>query len=81
LWWRNSIQQRERLFRSFIQKRKIWSNESLGLGSKSKSTRKSIFPEENILPLQESGQLNLIDLPQNGSILENSSLGFDILID
>lgn len=41
---------------------------------------KASFLKENIQPIQESGQLKMIGLPQNGtSKLENSPLGFDIL--
>ena len=59
---------------------KFWSNANHWDWAVNPNPReKASFLKENILPLQESGQLNLIDLPQNGSILENSPLGFDIL--
>src|SRR5690606_8982810 len=37
------------------------------------------FLSENILPLQESGQLNFIEVPAAGNILTDSPMGFDIL--
>lgn len=59
---------------------KFWSNESHWDWAINPNQReKASFLQENILPLKESGQLNMIDLPTNGSVLENSSLGFDIL--
>ncbi|GLB52943.1 MBL fold metallo-hydrolase [Neptunitalea chrysea] len=39
---------------------------------------KASFLKENILPMEESGQLNFITNP-TGDFLENSELGFDIL--
>ena len=39
---------------------------------------KASFLKENILPIQESGQLNFIDVPKT-DYLENSPLGFGIL--
>jgi glyoxylase-like metal-dependent hydrolase (beta-lactamase superfamily II) len=38
---------------------------------------KASFLKENITPMQESGQLKFVDLPDN-DILKNSALGFDI---
>lgn len=38
---------------------------------------KASFLKENILPIQESGQLKFIDIPED-SLLKNSPLGFDI---
>jgi glyoxylase-like metal-dependent hydrolase (beta-lactamase superfamily II) len=38
---------------------------------------KASFLKENILPMEESGQLNFIDLPKGDTLL-NSALGFDV---
>lgn len=40
---------------------------------------KASFLTENMLPLQESGRLNFIDLPLNNSFLETTPLGFGVL--
>jgi hypothetical protein len=48
----------------------------LGMGYKTKSKRKASFLSENILPMQESGQLNFIK--RRWDFLEQSELGFGI---
>ena len=47
------------------------------MGNKAQSKRKSLFLSENILPIQESGQLKFVSLCEKMS-LENSELGFGI---
>jgi glyoxylase-like metal-dependent hydrolase (beta-lactamase superfamily II) len=57
---------------------KFWSNESHWNWATNPNPReKASFLKENISPIQESGQLNFIDLPKT-NLLQNSSLGFDI---
>lgn len=58
---------------------KFWSNENhWKWATEPNSREKASFLKENILPIQESGQLNFIKRPENG-ILTNSPLGFDVL--
>lgn len=57
---------------------KFWSNESHWNWAANPNAReKASFLKENINPIQESGQLNFIDLPKT-NVLQNSLLGFDI---
>ena len=57
---------------------KFWSNESHWNWAENPNAReKASFLKENINPIQESGQLNFIDLPKT-NVLQNSPLGFDI---
>ena len=57
---------------------KFWSNESHWNWAANPNAReKASFLKENINPIQESGQLNFIDLPKK-NVLQNSPLGFDI---
>lgn len=59
---------------------KFWSNaEHWDWAINPNPREKASFLKENILPMQESGQLNFIDVPTIGNRLENSPLGFDIL--
>lgn len=56
-----------------------WSNEDHWQWATNPNVReKASFLKENIMPIQESGQLNFINVPGAG-YLENSSLGFGIL--
>jgi glyoxylase-like metal-dependent hydrolase (beta-lactamase superfamily II) len=58
---------------------KFWTNkEHWQWATKPNAREKASFLKENILPLQESGQLNFIQTP-NGVLKEPSELGFDIL--
>ncbi|MGB1003397.1 MAG: MBL fold metallo-hydrolase [Salibacteraceae bacterium] len=58
---------------------KFWSNERHWKWATEPNNReKASFLKENILPIQESGQLNFINRPDSG-FLNNSDLGFDIL--
>lgn len=58
---------------------KFWSNERHWKWATEPNRREQAsFLSENILPIQESGQLNFIDRPESG-FLNNSELGFDIL--
>jgi glyoxylase-like metal-dependent hydrolase (beta-lactamase superfamily II) len=57
---------------------KFWSNEShWEWATKPNAREKASFLQENILPMQESGQLNFISRPE-GDALEKSELGFAI---
>ncbi len=57
---------------------KFWSNESHWNWAINPNAReKASFLKENINPIEESGQLNFIDLPKT-NLLQNSPLGFDI---
>ena len=56
----------------------FWSNEDHWKWATQPNNReKASFLKENILPMQESGQLKFTSLPQN-ALLQNSELGFDI---
>lgn len=58
---------------------KFWSNKRHWKWATEPNAReKASFLKENIMPIQESGQLSFIDRPENG-FLNNSELGFDIL--
>ena len=57
---------------------KFWSNENhWEWATKPNPREKASFLSENILPMQESGQLNFIKRPE-GDFLEQSELGFGI---
>ena len=57
---------------------KFWSNDNhWEWATKPNAREKASFLTENILPMQESGQLQFITRPQ-GDFLENSELGFGI---
>lgn len=57
----------------------FWSNKDHWQWATNPNNReKASFLKENILPMEESGQLKFTSLP-NSEILKNSELGFDIL--
>jgi len=57
---------------------RFWSNEDHWKWATEPNRRESAsFLKENILPMQDSGQLNFTALPK-GDFLKNSALGFDI---
>ncbi|WP_299776541.1 MBL fold metallo-hydrolase [uncultured Formosa sp.] len=57
----------------------FWSNEDHWLWATQPNVReKASFFKENIIPIQESGQLKFTALPKQ-DLLKNSELGFDIL--
>jgi len=57
---------------------KFWSNENHWKWATEPNPReKASFLKENIHPIENSGQLNFIDIPKN-KYLQNSDLGFDI---
>ncbi|RNL94017.1 MBL fold metallo-hydrolase [Sinomicrobium pectinilyticum] len=60
---------------------RFWSNKAHWKWATEPNAReKASFLKENILPLEESGQLSFIPVPEKGSrYLKNSALGFDIL--
>ena len=56
----------------------FWSNEDHWMWATQPNNReKASFLKENILPMQESGQLKFTSLPEL-DVLKNSELGFDI---
>lgn len=58
---------------------RFWSNSDHWLWATQPNRReKASFLEENILPMEASGQLNFVSLPNSGNILEDSELGFGI---
>ncbi len=58
---------------------KFWSNKNHWQWAIEPNAReKASFLKENINPIQESGQLNFIQLTEN-NLIKNSPLGFDIL--
>jgi len=57
---------------------KFWTNDNhWEWATKPNPREKASFLTENILPMQESGQLNFINRPES-DLLKNSELGFDI---
>lgn len=69
--------------RSFLQpafkNAKFWSNQDhWNWATKPNVREKASFLSENIMPIEESGQLNHIDF-KGKEIIHNSPLGFDIL--
>ena len=60
---------------------KFWSNsDHWEWATKPNDREKASFLKENILPIQESGQLNFVSLPKdNSNSIQNLELGFDIL--
>ncbi|WP_299393786.1 MBL fold metallo-hydrolase [uncultured Gelidibacter sp.] len=55
-----------------------WSNkEHWSWATQPNNREKASFLKENILPMEESGQLRFTELPEN-RLLKNSDLGFDI---
>ncbi len=59
---------------------KFWSNKDHWKWATDPNPReKASFLKENITPIEESGQLNYIPLPDKNGFLKNSELGFDIL--
>ncbi len=56
----------------------FWSNEDhWNWATKPNKREKASFLKENILPIQESGQLKFTALPEN-DLITNSKLGFDV---
>lgn len=56
----------------------FWSNKNHWEWAVNPNAReKASFLKENILPIEESGQLKFLDVP-NTNILQNSTLGFDV---
>lgn len=72
--WNNSKTGYEIAFKNA----KYWSNEShWEWATKPNAREKASFLHENIIPIQESGQLHFITTPE-GDFLEKSELGFSI---
>ena len=56
----------------------FWSNENhWEWAAKPNKREKASFLTENIIPMEESGHLKFVDLP-NDKVLKNSKLGFDV---
>ncbi|MBU3820592.1 MBL fold metallo-hydrolase [Flavobacteriaceae bacterium XHP0103] len=65
-------------YQSVFKNARYWSNKShWDWATKPNKREKASFLKENILPIQESGQLNFTALPQD-DMIKNSELGFDI---
>jgi hypothetical protein len=65
-----------------LKNAKFWTNETTGNGQQNQTLEKASFLSENILPMQESGQLHFIkDLKT--IFLKKSELGleFSLLMD
>lgn len=59
---------------------RFWSNKAHWDWAVNPNPReKASFLKENILPIEESGQLNFIDLPDRGNYLSDSPLPFDVI--
>lgn len=59
---------------------KYWSNRPHWEWAVQPNPReKASFLKENFMPIQESGQLHFIEVPEKGNLLKDSPLGFDIL--
>lgn len=59
---------------------KFWSNERHWRWATEPNAReKASFLKENILPLQESGQLNFVNVPEDKDGVFKTDLGFDVL--
>ncbi|RYG33347.1 MAG: MBL fold metallo-hydrolase [Chitinophagaceae bacterium] len=59
---------------------KYWTNENhWNWGMAPNPREKASFLPENLAPMQQSGQLNFVPLP-NGDLITNSALGFDIFL-
>ncbi|MDG3582971.1 MBL fold metallo-hydrolase [Galbibacter pacificus] len=58
---------------------RFWSNKDhWEWATKPNDREKASFLKENIFPIQESGQLSFLPVPDNG-FLKNAELGFDVL--
>lgn len=65
-------------YESAFKNAHFWSNKDhWQWATKPNRREKASFLKENILPIEESGQLKFIALPEN-DMLKNSNLGFDI---
>jgi len=59
---------------------KFWSNDKhWNWATKPNAREKASFLKENILPIQESGQLHFVDTPNKGSVGYHKNLDFDVL--
>ncbi|MEN8188069.1 MAG: MBL fold metallo-hydrolase [Bacteroidota bacterium] len=58
---------------------KFWTNKNhWEWATKPNPREKASFLKENLLPIEESGQLNFLPIPENG-FLKDTELGFDVL--
>lgn len=58
---------------------RFWSNNDHWQWATQPNNReKASFLKENIIPMQESGQLHFVDLPSENNILKDSEMGFEI---
>ena len=63
-----------------LKNAKFWTNAAhWEWATKPNNREKASFLKENLLPMEESGQLNFIQRNSDSSFLENCELGFDIL--
>jgi glyoxylase-like metal-dependent hydrolase (beta-lactamase superfamily II) len=62
-------------------KAKVWSNQRHWKWATEPNRReRASFLSENILPIQESGQLNYVNVPQDTDGVFSTELGFDVLV-
>ncbi|WP_392437431.1 MBL fold metallo-hydrolase [Cruoricaptor ignavus] len=67
-------------YRPAFKNAKFWSNEAhWQWATKPNPRERASFLPENILPMQESGQLNFVPLPKDGNKVSASELKMDIL--
>lgn len=65
-------------YESAFKNAHFWSNKNHWEWATNPNAReKASFLKENILPIEESGRLKFIDVPNN-DLLQNSDLGFDV---
>ncbi|HNQ26473.1 MAG TPA: MBL fold metallo-hydrolase [Aquaticitalea sp.] len=57
----------------------FWSNQDhWEWATKPNNREKASFLKENIIPMQESGQLRFTELPNDGKTIKSTELGFDV---
>lgn len=67
--------------RPFFPRARYWSNQRHWDWAMQPNAReKASFLPENLLPLEESGQLHFIDVPENEDQVIPTELGFDVLL-
>lgn len=66
-------------YEPFFKNARFWSNKNHWDWAISPNAReKASFLKENLLPMEESGQLNFVETPNNGFLKMDSELGFGI---
>lgn len=68
-------------YESAFKNARFWTNENHWNWAIEPNRReKASFLKENLLPMEESGQLMFVNLHNKNSIIENSEVGFDIFL-